>query len=183
MYSNPQKRSSEQVVKSRCAGGQWLRDFEKRAGCHSARLQLEHTVTEMVTGIDLVQAQIGMAAGRSLAELGLADAAAHRPRGHAIELRINAEVPDEHGGVPHALGQPMMLIEADAGGERQVGTDADKHPSPLPVVHIEVVLGHPAIGDLKMPAVRFAVADRGHNARLARAAGMFRLSDHSFSQR
>jgi hypothetical protein len=63
----------------------------------------------------------------------------------------------------------MMLIEADAGGERQVGTDADKHPSPLPVVDIEVVLNHPAIGDLKMPAVRFAVADRGHNAsRLAR---------------
>ena len=69
------------------------------------RLQLEHTVTEMVTGIDLVQAQIGIAAGRSLAELGLADAAAHRPRGHAIELRINAEVPDEHGGVRPSSGR------------------------------------------------------------------------------
>ena len=27
----------------------------------------------------------------------------------------------------HAVGQPMMLIEADAGGERQIGTDADEH--------------------------------------------------------
>jgi len=59
----------------------------------------------------------------------------------------------------------MMLIEADAGGERKVGTDADEHPSPLPVVDIEVVLNHPAVGDLKMPAVGFAVADRRHDAR------------------
>ena len=65
----------------------------------------------------------------------------------------------------HAVGQPMMLIEADAGGERQVGTDADEHPSPLPVVDIEIVLDDPAVGDLKMPAVRFAVADRRHDAR------------------
>ena len=65
----------------------------------------------------------------------------------------------------HAVGQPMMLIEADAGGERQVGTDADKHPSPLPVVDIEVVLDDPAVGDLKVPSVRLAVADRRHDAR------------------
>jgi hypothetical protein len=65
--------------------------------------------------------------------------------------------------------QPMMLIETDAGGERKVGTDADKHPSPLPVVDIEVVLNHPAVGDLKVPSVRLAVADRRHDAgRFAR---------------
>src|ERR1700720_3620676 len=64
----------------------------------------------------------------------------------------------------HAVGQPMMLIEADAGGERQVGTDADKHPPPLPVIDIEVVLDDPAVGDLKMPAVDFAVTDRRHDA-------------------
>ena len=65
------------------------------------------------------------------------------------------------GALPHAIGQPVMLIEADAGGERQVGTDANKHPFPLPVVDTEVVLDDPAVGDLKMPAVLFAVADRG----------------------
>lgn len=65
----------------------------------------------------------------------------------------------------HAIGQPMMLIEADAGGERQIGTDADEHPSPLPVVDIEIILDDPAVGDLQMPAVRFTVAYCRHDAR------------------
>jgi hypothetical protein len=41
----------------------------------------------------------------------------------------------------------------------------DKHPSPLPVIDIEVVLNHPPVRDLKMPSVCFAVADRSHDAR------------------
>ena len=54
----------------------------------------------------------------------------------------------------HSVGQPVMLIEADAGGERKVGADAHEHPSPLPVVDVKVVLNDPAVGDLKMPSVR-----------------------------
>ena len=53
------------------------------------RLQVEHTITEEVRGIDLVKAQIGLAFGRSLAELGVTDDAPSR--GYAIQLRINAE--------------------------------------------------------------------------------------------
>lgn len=82
------------------------------------RLQVEHTVTEMVTGIDLVQTQIGIAAGRTLAELGLADAGAHRPRGFAIELRINAEVPDEHGGVRPSSGRIEIFRPSGGHGVR-----------------------------------------------------------------
>jgi acetyl/propionyl-CoA carboxylase alpha subunit/acetyl-CoA carboxylase carboxyltransferase component len=55
------------------------------------RLQVEHTVTEEVTGVDLVRTQIRLAFGHSLAELGLANAKVERPRGFAVELRINAE--------------------------------------------------------------------------------------------
>jgi len=53
------------------------------------RLQVEHTITEEVTGLDLVQLQIQLAAGRSLADLGLTTAP--RPHGFAIQWRINAE--------------------------------------------------------------------------------------------
>src|SRR5690606_15501119 len=63
----------------------------------NARLQVEHTVTEEVTGVDLVQAQIRLAAGARLADLGL-DAAAPPPvRGCAIQWRINAEQLDAEG--------------------------------------------------------------------------------------
>ena len=55
------------------------------------RLQVEHTITEEVTGIDLVQAQLQIAAGHSLAELGLRQEDIPTPRGFAIQLRINME--------------------------------------------------------------------------------------------
>ncbi len=55
----------------------------------NTRIQVEHPVTEMVAGIDLVKMQIQMAAGKSL------EVEEHcRPRGHSLECRINAEDPE-----------------------------------------------------------------------------------------
>ncbi len=58
------------------------------------RIQVEHTVTEEVTGVDLVQAQLRIAGGETLADLGLSQSAISL-RGCAIQCRITTEDPEK----------------------------------------------------------------------------------------
>jgi len=111
------------------------------------RLQVEHTVTEMVTGVDLVATQIGIAAGRSLAQLGLD---AHRPppaRGMAVQWRINAESLDAATGAARpASGRISACDWAQGPGLRtdtqaQVGLQPSPHHDSLLA---KLVVHHPS---------------------------------------
>jgi acetyl/propionyl-CoA carboxylase alpha subunit/acetyl-CoA carboxylase carboxyltransferase component len=83
------------------------------------RLQVEHTVTEEVTGVDLVQAQLRLAAGATLAELGLADPPP--PRGLAIQLRVNIERMQADGGATPS-GGTLSVFEPPTGPGVRVDT-------------------------------------------------------------
>jgi len=78
------------------------------------RLQVEHTVTEEVLGLDLVCAQLAVAAGASLASLGLAQDAIPKPRGRAMQLRVNMETLDELGAT-HPTGGVLAVFEPPLG--------------------------------------------------------------------
>ena len=68
------------------------------------RLQVEHTVTEEVTGIDLVKSQLQLATGCSLAQVGLTQHEIPVPRGFAVQLRINMETMDAQGNTQPSGG-------------------------------------------------------------------------------
>ncbi|WP_407147668.1 carboxyl transferase domain-containing protein [Bradyrhizobium sp. ORS 86] len=85
------------------------------------RLQVEHTVTEEVLGIDLVRAQLAVAAGATLASLGLAQAAVPLPRGYAMQLRVNMEVMDERG-LTKPTGGTLSMFDLPSGPGVRVDT-------------------------------------------------------------
>jgi acetyl/propionyl-CoA carboxylase alpha subunit/acetyl-CoA carboxylase carboxyltransferase component len=85
------------------------------------RLQVEHTVTEAVLGIDLVQAQLAVAAGATLGSLGLAQAYIPKPRGYAMQLRVNMEVMDETGATK-PTGGTLSMFDLPSGPGVRVDT-------------------------------------------------------------
>ncbi|WP_141104354.1 biotin carboxylase N-terminal domain-containing protein, partial [Noviherbaspirillum denitrificans] len=84
-------------------------DHSDRAAFHfieaNPRLQVEHTVTEEITGIDLVKAQLQLASGATLAQIGLTQHEVPAPRGFAAQLRINMETMDAQGNTQPAGGR------------------------------------------------------------------------------
>ncbi|MCH9670070.1 MAG: carbamoyl-phosphate synthase large subunit, partial [Gammaproteobacteria bacterium] len=80
----------------------------------NARLQVEHTVTEQVTGVDIVQSQIQLAAGATLADIGLDATSGTAPRGYAIQARVNMETIEADGSVKPG-GGTLSVYEAPSG--------------------------------------------------------------------
>jgi len=85
------------------------------------RLQVEHTVTEEVLGVDLVKSQLAVADGATLGSLGLAQAYIPKPRGYAMQLRVNMEVMDENG-VTKPTGGTLALFDLPSGPGVRVDT-------------------------------------------------------------
>ncbi|MFP4313095.1 MAG: acetyl-CoA carboxylase biotin carboxylase subunit [Alphaproteobacteria bacterium] len=82
----------------------------------NTRIQVEHPVTEMITGVDLIAEQIRVAAGEKLSVK--VDGKPFRLRGHAIEIRINAEDPDTF------IPSPGMIKQFHAPGGLGVRFDS-----------------------------------------------------------
>jgi acetyl/propionyl-CoA carboxylase alpha subunit/acetyl-CoA carboxylase carboxyltransferase component len=87
----------------------------------NARLQVEHTVTEAVTGLDLVRMQLAIAGGDSLEDLGLVRGEVPESRGSAVQLRVNMETIERDGAVKPS-GGTLAVFEPPAGPGVRVDT-------------------------------------------------------------
>ncbi len=133
---------SAALTLARCSAYQGLGTFEFLVDESSAslpfvfieanpRLQVEHTVTEAVTGVDLVAAQIAVAAGSTLAALGLDPAHPPPARGFAVQWRINAETLDAQGQARPASGL-ITRCELPSGPGVRVDSHARAGLAPSP---------------------------------------------------
>ncbi|WP_313809318.1 pyruvate carboxylase [Sphingobium sp.] len=102
------------------------------------RIQVEHTVTEMVTGVDIVKAQIRIAEGAAVGdctESGVPPQADIRLNGHALQCRITTEDPSnnfipDHGRISDYRSALGFGIRVD-GGTSHAGAVVTRHYDPL----------------------------------------------------
>ncbi len=95
------------------------------------RLQVEHTITEQVTGVDLVALQIGIAQGQSLEALGVNPENPPQMKGYAIQVRVTAESTDANGLARPAHGC-LERFDPPAGPDVRVDTHAYSGYCPAP---------------------------------------------------
>ena len=121
------------------------------------RIQVEHTVSEEITGIDLVEAQIILATGGTLPDVP-------EPRGHSIELRITSEDPSNNltpaSGSIHELAWPIghgVRIESGISLGGEVNPEFDSTVAKLVVTGPNrarsIARAHRALAELKIKGV------------------------------
>jgi acetyl/propionyl-CoA carboxylase alpha subunit/acetyl-CoA carboxylase carboxyltransferase component len=86
------------------------------------RLQVEHTITEQVLGLDLVALQFALASGSTLSDLGMTQAAIPHPNGYAIQARISAESLAADGTFRAGAG---VIFSLDLPGGPGIRIDSD----------------------------------------------------------
>jgi acetyl-CoA carboxylase biotin carboxylase subunit len=140
----------------------------------NTRVQVEHPVTEMVTGLDLVRLQIRAAAGE---KINLPDTRPWSFRGHAIECRINAEDPKTFAPWPgvitewHPPGGAGVRVDSGVYGGWRVPSDYDSLLAKL-IVHAPT--RQEAIARMRRALDEFIVAGIRTNIELHKAL----LVDH-----
>jgi acetyl/propionyl-CoA carboxylase alpha subunit/acetyl-CoA carboxylase carboxyltransferase component len=92
------------------------------------RLQVEHTITEQVLGVDLVALQLALASGRALSDLGLDQDKIPRPNGYAIQARISAETLAADGTFRAGAG---VIASLDVPGGPGIRIDSDLYAGRL----------------------------------------------------
>jgi len=87
----------------------------------NTRLQVEHTVTEEILDIDMVQIQLQIANGNSLTALGIDQQNIPEPRGYAIQARVNMETMGQDG-IARPAGGRLSAFEVPSGRGVRVDT-------------------------------------------------------------
>lgn len=135
------------------------------------RLQVEHTVTEEITGIDLVSSQIQVIGGSSLADLSLDQHQIPQPKGIAMQARINAETYTLAGGIMSAGGS-ITELDLPTGPGIRVDTCARRGFTPNPafdsliakvIVHARTSELVPALDRMKRALSEFHLAGLSSN--------------------